>query len=167
MSWPGGMRLGHEHGVDHDLCAREQSRSLGVMRAPEAEHGRRLTERLGQVRERRDADASAYEERPRDVDVEAVAQRSEHMDRLSRPEGAKRLCSSAEGFDEERELPRRREAEAHRARQEPPGRLEHEELPRPPRIDVSSLDPQERVRPDALAACDVKQLPSQRAAPEG
>ena len=81
--------------------------------------------------------------------VEAVAERAEHVDRLSRPEGAERLCAAAEGFDEERELPRRREAEAHRPRQEPSRRLEHEELPRPSRVDVAALDPQERVRPDA------------------
>ena len=107
--------LRHEHGVDHDVRAREQRRSLGVMLAPEAEHGRRLTERLGQVRKGRDADASTYEQRPWDVDVEAVAERAEHVNRLSRPKGAERLGSAAEGFDEERELPRRRKAEAHRA----------------------------------------------------
>ena len=48
---------------------------------------------------RRDADAAADKQRPWDIEIEAVSQRAEHMDRLSRPEGAERPSPATDGLD--------------------------------------------------------------------
>ena len=55
-------------------------------------------------------------------------------------------------IDQKRELAGRREAERKRARQQPPGRLEHEELARRPGIEVSALEAEQRVGADRLGA---------------
>ena len=99
--------LRHEHGVDHDLRARQQRGSLGVMLAAEAEHGRGLPERLRQVRERRDADSSADQQRPRDVESKplpsgpstwiAAPGSSAQSARVPRPSGSMRNASSPGG----------------------------------------------------------------------
>ena len=107
-------------------------------------------ELLREVRERRDADAAADEQRPLDVEPEAVAERAEDVDRLARLEGASACVPGPIGSMQEGELTGRREAEAHRPRQQPAGRLEHEELPRDPRLEPAALDLEERVRPDRV-----------------
>ena len=76
---------------------------------------------------------------------EAVAERAEDVDRVAGLERGERARPGPDRVDQERELARRREAEAHRPRQQPPGRLEHEELARdrparaPPRSTRSSV----------------------------
>ena len=69
------------------------------------------------------------------------------------------------GSIEERELARRREAEAHRSRQQPARRLEHEELAGSAGIDVTALEPEQRVRPDRLDADHTKPLAGHDALP--
>ena len=68
-------------------------------------------------------------------------------------------------LDEERELARRRLAEAHRPREEQPGRLEHEELAGKPGLEPAPLEPEQRVRPDLLRPSDGEKLPARRAPP--
>jgi hypothetical protein len=68
--------------------------------APEAEHGRRLAELLGQERERRDADPAADEQRSLDVEPEPLAERAEDADAVARvpgPIGSIRNASSPGG----------------------------------------------------------------------
>jgi hypothetical protein len=48
-----------------------------MRRRPEAEHGGRAAQPLGEIREGRDADSTADEERPLDVEAKAVAERTE------------------------------------------------------------------------------------------
>jgi hypothetical protein len=58
-----------------DLGVRHERGRLGVVLGAEAEHGRRVLERLGEVRQRRDPDPAADEQRPRDVEAEAAPER--------------------------------------------------------------------------------------------
>ena len=51
---------------------------------PEAEKRRWPTERLGEIRHRRETDAPRDEERPLDLEVEAVPERAENVDSVSR-----------------------------------------------------------------------------------
>jgi hypothetical protein len=119
-------QLRDEHGIDDDLGAGQECRSLSVLRAAEAEDdGRRPTELLGEIRERRDPDPASNQERTLDVEPVPVPERAG-----------------------------RREAERERPRQQPPRRLEHEELPRRAGLEVAALEPQQRVRPDALGIGD-------------
>ena len=116
----------------------------------EAEDRGRAAERLGEVRHRRDPDAAGDEERPLDREVEAVPERAEDVDRVARPERAERPRARADRIDEERELARRRQAEAHRPRKHAAGSLEHEELARDARLERAALESEERVRADVL-----------------
>ena len=125
------QHVGDEHRVDHDLGVRDEHGRLGVARAPEAEQRRRLLERLGQVRERRDPDAAADEERPRDVEPEAVSERAEDGDPLARARAPRaRGCRGPTGSTRKPSSPPGRAAERERPRQRAAGRLEHEELAR-------------------------------------
>src|SRR5262249_60878745 len=119
-------------------------------------------------RKRRDADAAADEQRPADLEVEAVAERAEDVQLVLRLEDAERARPGPDRVDQKGELAARREAEAHRSRQEPTGRLEHEELPRHARIDPAAPHAQERVGPDPLVREDLTPLASHaRSAPAG
>jgi hypothetical protein len=80
------------------------------------------------------------------------------MDRLFWLERAERARARADGLDQERELARRRETEAHGARKQAPRRLEHEELPRNARLESSSLEPEERVKTYGLRRDDEEPL---------
>ena len=71
---------------------------------PEAEHRRRRAERLREVRQRRDPDAAADEERPLDVEPEAVAERAEDVDRVAGLERGERLRPGPDRVEQEREL---------------------------------------------------------------
>ena len=143
------MQLGDEHRLDDDLGVRDERRRLGVHVAAEAEHRRRAAERLREVRQRRDADAAADEQRPRrrrgGSRCRAGRRRAISSPRLER---AERPRARADRVDQERELAGRREAEAHRPRQQAAGRLEHEELARHARVEPAALDAQQRVRAD-------------------
>ncbi len=86
------------------------------MRRPEAEQRRRAAEALGQVGERCNADPPADEERPRDGQVEAVAEGARHPDRVTRLEPGDRARPGADRVDEEAELALRRQAQAERTR---------------------------------------------------
>src|SRR5581483_6164741 len=152
----------YKDGVDDHLGAGKERGRLGVRVRPEAEDGGREPERLGEIRERRDADAAADEERSRDVEPEAVAERSEDVDALTRLERAERRRPGTDRVDEERELAGRGETERERTRQQPPRRLEHEELTGRARLDRAALEPEERVLADALAAGDAEPLASRR-----
>ena len=120
--------------------------------AAEAEHGRRVLERLGEVRQRRDPDPAADEQRPRHVEAEAVPERPEDRDLVAGLERGERARARADRVDQERELAARREAERHRPRQHAAGRLEHEELARDARIEPAARHAQQRVRADRLDA---------------
>ena len=112
-----GEELGDVGRLDADLGVGDERGGLGVPVAAEAEDRRRLPEHLRQVRQRGDADAAADEQRPRDVEVEAVAERAEHVELVAGVEGAERTRAGADRVDQEGELARGREAEAHRPRQ--------------------------------------------------
>ena len=112
----------------------------------ETEQGRRLPEPLGQVRQRRDADPAADEQRALDVEVEAVAERAEDADLVAAREPGERGRPRADGLEQEGELSWRCEAERHRPRQQPARRLEHEELTREARLERSAPEPQKNVR---------------------
>src|SRR5438067_11759358 len=118
--------------------------------AAEAEDGRRVLARVRRVDERRDPDSAADEEGSLDVEPEAVPERAEDVDRLAGIERAQRPGSGADRVDQEGELCGGREAEAHRAREQPAGRLEHEELAGPAWLEPAAPKPQERVRAHRL-----------------
>ena len=146
------QEIGHEPRLDRHVGLREQRGRSRVLVAPEAEQRRRMAQRLGEIGQRRDPDSAADEQRALDREIEAVAERAEHVDRVARGERAERACPGADRVDEERELPFRREAEAHRAREHAPRGLEHEELPGSPGLETAPLDAEERVRPDGVAS---------------
>ena len=87
------------------------------------------TQRLGEVRHRSNSDPAGDEQRALDVEVEAVSEWSENVDRLAGLERAERARARSDRVDQECELARRRLTKAHRAWQQPSRRLEHEELP--------------------------------------
>ena len=67
--------------LDDDLRPRQERRGLRMPVAAKAEHCRDVAEHLRHVRERRDPDPAADEQRARDVEVEAVPERAEHAQR--------------------------------------------------------------------------------------
>src|SRR5438067_8747424 len=136
--------------LDHDLRVRNEARGLGVPLAPEAEDRGRAAERLGEIRQRRDADPAADEQRSLDVEAIAVAERAEDRELVAGLLGAERPRAGADGVDQESELARGRQAEAHRSRQRPTRRLEHEELTGNAGIEAASRHVEERVGPDLL-----------------
>ena len=111
--------LRDKDGVDHDLRARQESGGLRVLDAAEAEDdGRVAAELLGEVRQRRDPDPAADEERPLDVEPVAVPQRPEDADLVAGPEPAECLRPGPDRVDEKGQLAGRREAERERPRQQ-------------------------------------------------
>ena len=91
---------------------------------------------------------------PIHLQVESVSERPEHVDRVSRAHARERARAGTDGVDQERELSGWRLAQAHRARKEPSGSFEHEELPGRAGIEGAALEPQQRVRPDPFGAGD-------------
>src|SRR5215210_7144800 len=150
--------LRHVLGLQHDLGVRHERRGFRVMGAAEAEQRVRPAERGGQERERRDADPAPDEQRALDVEAEAVAERPEHREAVPAAEAAEGERAGADRIDQERELTLRGEAEAHRTRQQPSRRLEHEELTRHALVDAAARDAQRRVRPDGLRRDDAQPL---------
>ena len=130
----------------------EQRCGLGMPLAAEAEDRRRAAELLGQVRKRCDPDPAADEQRPRDVEVEAVAERAEHVELVPGLERAERARAGPDRIDQEGQLAGLREADAHRPRQHAARRLEHEELARDACVEAALLEPKQCVRPDLLGA---------------
>ena len=135
-------------GLEHDRRVRDERRRLGVRRRAEAEQRRRLAEPLGEVRQRRDPDPAADEQRALDVEVEAVAERA--RGRRSRRRVASAQSASCPG----RSGSTRNASSPGGARQSESGaaaaarRLEHEELAGDARLEPAALEPQQRVRPD-------------------
>jgi hypothetical protein len=152
-------QLGDEARLDHDLGTRKELTGFGVVLAPKSDNCAWVAERFRQIRHRRDSNASCNEEWTVDVEVEAVSERAEDVDRVTRLERAERSRAGSDRIDEKRELTRRRLAEAHRAREHPSGCLEHEELTRHARLELSSFKAHERVRPDELGRGDARSLP--------
>ena len=74
------------------------------------------------------------------------------MDCIRHSEIAERARPGSDRVDQKRELAGGSEAEAHGPWEQPPGRLEHEELARDTRVESTPLEPQERVRPNPFAA---------------
>jgi hypothetical protein len=107
--------------------------------AAEAEERRRLAERLREVGEWGDADPAADEQRTFDAKPKPLAERAEDPQLVSGRERAEGARPWADRVDQERELALRREAEAHRARQDPTRSLEHEELARHTRLEATPL----------------------------
>ena len=151
-----GKQFGHEPRLDDDGGTGEKARSLRVSIGAEPEDRRRIAQRLREVRHRRDPDAACDEQRPLDIQVEAVAERAEHVDCIAGPEIAQRTRPRADRVEEEGKLAGRRLAEAHRPRQHTAGRLEHEELAGRARLDRAAREPQQGVRPDRSAATTAK-----------
>ena len=110
-----------------------------------------MAQLLGQEWKRRDADAAAHEQRPFDVEPVPVPERPEDRDGIAGFAGTEGLRTRPDGIDQKGELARRRETDAHRPRQQPAGRLEHEELARNPRLEPAARDAEERVRPYGLS----------------
>src|SRR5437870_1536068 len=97
-------QLRDEHRLDRHLGLRHEHGRLGMPLAPEAEDCGRAAEHPGQVRERRDADATADEERALDVESEAVPERPEDGERVAGTKGTERARPGADRIDQEREL---------------------------------------------------------------
>ena len=87
------------------------------------------------------------------------------MQALTGAERAERARAGPDRVDQEAQLACAREAERHRARQDVPGRVEHEELAGHAGVDRAGLDAQERVRPDRLGAGDPQLLSSHAPVP--
>jgi hypothetical protein len=128
--------------------------------AAEAEDRRWVAEVVREVRERRDADATADEHRLLDVEPVAVAERAEDVELVARLDRGQRPGSWPDRLEQEAQLARRRLAEAHRARQQSAGRLEHEELPRNARLEPAAFDANQRVGADGLVRDDSKRFSS-------
>src|SRR5205807_9101979 len=135
-----------------------ERRRLGVPFAAETEKRGRRVEPFGQVREGRDADSAADEERPLHVEAVTVAERAEDGDLVAGRRGAERSCPWPNRVDQKRELAVRRRAQAHRPRQRTAGRLEHEELTRNAGLQAAPFYPEQRVRADRLGARDLHAL---------
>ena len=161
----GGQRLGDERRVEHDLRVRDERRGLGVVRGAEPEQRRRRAEPLREVRQRRDPDAAADEERPLDGEVVSLPERPRHGDPVAGARAPRSHACRADRVDEEAELPGGREAEAERAREQPTRRLEHEELPGLARLEPAASETHERVRPDRLVRHHAEPLTPHRSAP--
>ena len=84
--------------------------------AAKAKDRRRASERVGEVWERRDSDPTADQQRPLDVEPEAVAERAEDRQPITGLQRAERPRAGADRIDQERELARGCETEAHRPR---------------------------------------------------
>src|SRR5207342_1621623 len=93
-----------------------------------------------------------------DVEVEAVAERAEHVQPLAALELAERPRPRADRIDQERQLARGRKADAHRPRQHPTWSLEHEELAGDARIELAAIDAEQRVGTDGLGCDDAAAL---------
>jgi hypothetical protein len=153
-------QLGDEARLDHDLGAWKKTSGLGMAFRPKPEDGGWIAERGSEIRHRRNSDPTCNEERPVDVEIEAVSERAEDMDCLAGSKCAERARAGPDRVDEKRELTRRRLAEAHRTREHSSGRLEHEELTWHSGLELSSLEPQHRVRADGLGCGDRQALPT-------
>ena len=79
-----------------------------MVRAAEAEDGRRPLERLGEVREGRDADPAADQHRTGHIEPEAVPERAEHGELVPAVERGDRRRPGPDRVDEEAELALRR-----------------------------------------------------------
>ena len=119
-----------------------------------------MPERRGEVRHGRDPDSASDEERPLHVEVVSVTERAENVDRVAGPERAERPRAGPDRLHEERELPRRRLAEAHRAWKKASRDLEHEELAGNPGLEAAALEPQQRVGADGVGSDDANPLAS-------
>src|SRR5204863_3467007 len=122
--------------------------SLRVVVAAKAEHRGGTVERFREVRQRRDTDAPADEQRLAHVEAEAVAEWAENRNFVAGLELRERARAGTDRVDQERELAARRETEAHRTRQDAAGCLEHEELSRTTSIEGAARDAQQLVRAD-------------------
>ena len=103
-----GQRVRDERRLEHDRRRSARARPPQRARRAETEQRRRRAELLREVRQRRDSDPAADEQRPFDGEVESVAERAQDMDRVARPEpgdapacpgpiGSKRKPSSPAG----------------------------------------------------------------------
>ena len=100
---------------------RDERGCLGVpVAAAEAEQGGWSAERPGEEGERRDADAAADEKRTSDLEVEAAAERAEHVQLLARPGHRRGACRARSGRSRG-ELACVRQADAHRPQRHRPG----------------------------------------------
>src|SRR5262249_4207936 len=133
----------------------------------EAEDRRWAAEQVREERERRNADPAADEQRPVDVEPVPVAERAEDRKPFARLYGTESPRARADRVDQERHLAGGPETEAHRARQRPARRFEHEELARDARLEPAPLHAQQRVRPYLLGARDPSSLGPHRFAPGG
>jgi hypothetical protein len=124
----------------------------------ESQERRWVAERLCEVWQRSDPHPTSDEQWSLDVEVEAVPERAEDVDRPAGPQGAERLRARPHGLEQERQLTDWRLAKAHRAREKSSGRLEHEELPGHTGVELSATEPQQRVRPDLLRSDDLEPL---------
>src|SRR5439155_5945179 len=153
-------QLRHEGRLDAGLGVRYELSSLGVAIRAETEYGGRPLKRFRQVGQRSDPDSPTYEQRPLQVEIETVPERTEHVDGLAARELAEHRSPGPDRIDEESELAAGREAEAHRARQHATGCLEHEELSGHAGVHAAARDTQQRVRADLLVRDDAKPLAS-------
>ena len=142
--------LGDASRLDDDLGARKKARRLCMALAPKAEHSRCTAERLREIRHRRDPDPARDEQRPSDVEVEAVPERTEDVDCVPGTQRAECTRARSDRVDEECKLTGRRLAEAHRTRQHSSRCLEHEELAGDSWFQATALETKQRVRPHPL-----------------
>ena len=128
--------------------------------AAEAEDRRWVAELLREVRERRDADAAADEERLLDVEPVAVAERAEDVELVARLDRGQRARSgpiassrklSSPGGAWQRLIGRGRSR---------PGASSMKNCPGTARLEPASLDADQRVGADRLVGDDSKPLSS-------
>src|SRR5439155_1294961 len=133
---------------------------FGMPGAAEAQDRRWAAELLGQVREGRDSDPAADEQRTLHVEPVAVSEGAEDAEDVATLRGTEGSRPRPDGLEQEGQLPRGSLAEAHRAWQRPPRRLEHEELAGDAGLQAPALDSEQRVRPHGLVAKDAKPFAS-------
>jgi hypothetical protein len=150
--------LGGQDRVDHDLGVGNELRRFGMVGTAKAKDRGWPPKLLREIGKRSDADASGHEHRALDVQTEAVPERAEHGEALARYERRERPRSRPHRVDQERELTRRRQAEAHRPREHVAGWSQHEELAGAARIHASAPHAQEHVRADRLHGHDAKRF---------
>ncbi len=104
----GRNQLGDETRFNDDLGSRKETGGLGMALGAKAQNDGRMTQRRREVRHRRDSDAACDEKRPVNVQIEAVSERAENVNRVAGRERAERARARAYRVDQKRELTGRR-----------------------------------------------------------
>ena len=137
-----GDQLGDERGLDadlgigHELCRLARASRSGSRARPAGGPG------LREERQRRDPDPAADEQRPLHVELGSRSRAARTRGPASPGSArAERVGAGADASIRNASSPRGRETQAHRARQQPAGGLDHEELSRHAGVEPAALAP--------------------------